>query len=105
MEWLEPWCSTEQLDSRFHENFIRQLELEVPLGHDMYGLPVRLIGRGDGDDSLFEILDGSNRVAVVHLTWSKGQERLPWPSAEIYKSIDAFTRERMLPEHREWADE
>ncbi|OPY13237.1 MAG: hypothetical protein A4E66_00841 [Syntrophus sp. PtaB.Bin001] len=68
IELLEPWCSTEKFDSRFHESQFKQLELEVPPGHGLYGLPVRLIGRGNGDDALFEILDGSNRIAVVHLS-------------------------------------
>jgi hypothetical protein len=105
MEWLEPWCSTKGLDSRFHESQIKQLELEVPPGHGMFGLPVGLIGRGNGDDALFEILDGSNRVAVVHMTWNKNQEQLPWPITDIYDDIEAFVHERMVPEHREWADE
>jgi hypothetical protein len=65
MEWLEPWNSTEAHDARFHESFREQLEREVPAGHVMYRLPARIIARGNGDDALFEILDGSGRVAEV----------------------------------------
>ena len=101
MEWLDPWWSTDDEDADFHDTFVRQLDVEVPPGHPMYGLPTKLMARGEGDDALFGILDGSGRVAVVHLTWTKGQERLPWPVTEIYQSIGAFVSERMIPEHRE----
>jgi hypothetical protein len=66
MEWLDPWWSTEGHSPEFHETFRKQLELEA-----------KLIARDNGDDALFQILDGSGRVAVVHLTWAKSQERLP----------------------------
>ena len=102
MEWLEPWRSTAPLDSRYHANLVKQLTLEVAPGHQMYELPVKLIGKGNGDDALFEVLDGSNRVAVVHLTWSKTREKLPWPRTEIYENIEKFVQERMIPENREW---
>lgn len=71
----------------------------------MYGLPAKLIARGNGDDALFEILDGSGRVAEVHLTWSKSQERLPWPGTAIYQTLDEWVEKAMIPEHKEWADE
>ncbi len=45
----------------------------------MFGLPSQFIGRGQGDDALFEILDGTGRAAVVHLTWVRTQKRPPWP--------------------------
>lgn len=105
MEWLEPWWSTEDFDESFHETFRKQLELEVSLGHAMYQIPARLIARGNGDDALFQILDGSERVAVVHLTWSKSQEHLPWPITSIYASIEEFIKEVMLLENKDWVDE
>ena len=102
MEWLDPWWSTEARAKAFHETFRKQLELEVPPGHVLFGLPVKLIGRGNGDDALFEILDGTGRVAVVHLTWAKKQERLPFPGTEIFENIEAFYERRIRPEHEEW---
>ncbi|WP_146002127.1 hypothetical protein [Cupriavidus pauculus] len=104
MEWLEPWWSTENMDNQFHETFARQLALEVPPGHELFELPARLIGRGLGDDALFEILDGSGRVAVVHLTWSKSRERLPWPITVFYTDMENWIETCMLPEHQEWAN-
>jgi len=101
VEWLDPWWSTEGMDPHFHETFQRQLELEVPPGHPLFGVKVELIGRGSGDDALFKLLDGTGRVAVVHLTWSKGQERLPWPRTTIYQDMQEFIEKCMRPDHQD----
>jgi hypothetical protein len=103
--WLEPWWSTESHDEHSHEAFRKQLELEVSPGHCTYGLPVRLIARGHGDDALFRILDGSGRVAEVHLTWGKGQDQLPWPIATVYSSMDEWVKLSMIPEHNSFFGE
>jgi len=102
MEWLDPWWSTADRNAHFHEAFLKQLQLEVSPHHQMFGLPVRLIARGNGDDALFELLDGSGRVAVVHLTWAKVQEDPPWPVTTIYPNIESFVEQCMRPEHEEW---
>ncbi len=101
-EWLEPWWSTSELPQEVHETFKKQLSLEVGPEHIMYGLPVRLIGRGNGDDALFEILDGTGRVADVHLTWSRGQERLPWPGTTVYANFSEWITSVMIPDHKDW---
>ena len=68
MEWLDPWWLTAEQGAHFHDTFLRQLRLEISPRHELFGVSARLIGRGNGDDALFEFLDGSARVAVVHLT-------------------------------------
>ena len=102
MEWLEPWSSTNDLDDSLSDSFVRELQLEVARGHAMFGLPTRLVGRGQGDDALFEFLDGSGRVAVVHLTWTKTKEAPPWPGTTVYSSMQEWAQKCMLPEHEEW---
>jgi hypothetical protein len=104
MEWLEPWTSTEGIGSSYLQTFAEQLARETSHGHELYGLPVALIGRGNGDDALFKILDGSGRVAEVHLVW-QGQQRPPWPSSAIFPSIEEWCVKRMIPEHKEWIDQ
>lgn len=103
MEWLDPWWSTENHTVQFHESFRKQLEREVPPGHGMYQVPATVIARGNGDDALFQILDGSNRVADVHLTWAGGRAKLPWPITTIYCNLDEWVERVMKQEHREWA--
>jgi hypothetical protein len=103
--FLEPWWSTDEKDVHFHETFLKQLKTEVGPDHVLYGVPVRVIGRdGGSDDTLFEILDGSGRLALVHLTWAKSQERLPWPGTTIYPDFEAFAAEIMIPQNREYLE-
>jgi hypothetical protein len=102
MEWLEPWSSATQMGEQAAKGWQRQLQIELPPGHVLYGLPVKLLARSNGDDALFEILDGSGRVADVHLTWSKSQERLPWPGTGIYSSLEDWSAKVMYPLHQEW---
>jgi hypothetical protein len=103
-EWLDPWWSVAGKDESFRETFSKQFEREVPPGHLLYGLPVRLVARGNGDDCLFEIVDGSGRFAYVHLTWSKGPERLPWPDGEVFESLGEFRTKRMLVDHQDFEE-
>lgn len=103
MEWLEPWWSTAEEDRDFHETFEGQLRLEVGPDHKLFDIPARLIGRhGGSDDTLFELLDGSGRVAVVHLTWSKCREDKPWPRHWIYENVEDFAKRHMRPDHEDY---
>jgi hypothetical protein len=102
-EFLEPWWSTDGLDAHFHETFLNQLKTEVGPEHVMFGLPVQMIGRhGGSDDTLFEILDGTGRFALVHLTWDKSEERPPWPGTEIFPNFNAFAEDVMIPQHGDY---
>ncbi|MCZ8072776.1 MAG: hypothetical protein O9341_01470 [Paucibacter sp.] len=103
MEWLDPWIPVEAIGERLAQGVQQQLQIELPPGHLLYGIPVKVMARGNGDDVLFELLDGSNRVADVHLTWSKGQERLPWPGTDVYSSLQDWAERVMEPEHRDWS--
>lgn len=102
MEWLEPWCSVSQSEERFKESWNKQLQIELSPGHVLFGVPVKLIARGNGDDALFEFLDGSGRAADVHLTWKKGPEKSPLPGTAIYASLEHWAQEVMIPENQEW---
>jgi hypothetical protein len=63
MKWLEPWWSTAEQSNEFHQTFQRQLKKELSPAHELYGIPVKLIGRrGDNDDPLFEFSDGSGKA-------------------------------------------
>jgi hypothetical protein len=99
MDWLNPWWSTENQNSDFHDGFKSELESEVGPDHPLRGIETRLEARGDGDDALFELLDGTGRYAVVHLTWARHPESLPWPVTELYNSLEAFVFQRMIPDH------
>ncbi len=107
MNWLEPWVDLAKWERDLVTTFERVLDRELAPGHVLYGVPVAAVGKRDGtDDVLFQLLDGSGRVAVVHLTWTHSPpERPPWPATEVYASFEEFTEQRMRPDHEEAVEE
>jgi hypothetical protein len=106
IEWLDPWWSTDIETESYRQTFLWQLKGEVAPGHELFGIPVRMIGKRDGnDDTLFELLDGSGRVAEVHLVWSSGSQPPPFPLSRIFANLEVWKRERMEPDHAEFQDE
>ena len=102
-DWLEPWSSTAGTEDSYLRTFAEQLARETSRGHELHGVRVRLIGRGNGDDALFEFQDGTGRVAEVHLVW-QGRQKPPWPASAIFESLDAWRTKSMIPAHREWEE-
>jgi hypothetical protein len=85
MEWPFPFAPINEED-RF--GFEQELRLELKSGHPLFELPVRALGRRfDQDDVLYEIVDGSDRVAQVHLTWAGDKEKPPWPDHALFNSF------------------
>jgi hypothetical protein len=70
--------------------FKNELLKEMNKNHLLYGVNVKEIARReDRDDVLFELLDGTGRYAVVHLTWIQKQEKdARYPRTRIYQSIN-----------------
>ena len=76
MGWLDPWWPTTEWDGQAHQAYLNQLRREISPRHKIFGLALRLIGQqGSTDDTLFELLDGSGRVAVVDLSLGEGSTR------------------------------
>lgn len=100
-DWLEPWSSTKEADANYLRTFAEQLARETTRGHALYGVPARLIGRGNGDDALFALEDGTGRVAQVHRVW-QGKQCPPWPGTIIFASLEEWRVKSMLPENAEW---
>lgn len=71
--------------------FEAELARELKPGHPLFGIPVSAIGRRfDQDEFLFALLDGTGRVAEVHLTLAGERERPPWPSTVLFDGFDAW---------------
>jgi hypothetical protein len=103
MQWLEPWWSVDKMPAEARDGYVRQLKRELSSMHPMYEMQTRLIGKkNDNDDALFEILDGTGRVAVVHLTWATQEVKYPWPSTTFFSSLDEFVEKRMKEDHADW---
>ena len=94
MELLAPWSALE--DERRSSPEV-QLARELPPGHALEGKSVRAhAARGDHDDVLLEVV--GEGYAVVHLTWSRATEG-PWPSTELFSSLEAWRDRRTTPDH------
>jgi hypothetical protein len=100
-DWLEPWGSTKNAEEGYLRTFAEQLARETTCGHQLYRVPVRLIGRGNGDDALFALEDGTGRVAEVHLVW-QGKQQPPWPCTTIFAHLKEWLEKSMLPAHLDW---
>lgn len=102
MQWLEPWLPI--VDQPLRAGLERELHRELGDGHQLQGVLVRAIARRqDCDDVLFALDDGTGRVAVVHLTWTQNPpDRPPWPTSEMYSSLQAWAAERMRNDHNDF---
>ena len=106
MDWLVPWYSVTD-NARQVAAMEHELCRELAVGHPLYGLPVRTVGRRqDCDDVLFAIDDGTGRFAVVHLTWLHNPpDRPPWPCTAVYLSFDEWVAECMHRDHKDFHEE
>jgi hypothetical protein len=104
MDWLIPWHQV--TDGRPDDAISQELRNELCPDHVLFDIPVVQIGhRQDCDDALFQLLDGTNRVAVVHLTYAQHPELNPtWPETRIFENLEQFVREEMLPVHESWSN-
>jgi hypothetical protein len=96
VNWPGPWSPIKYPEDV--QAFEGELQRELKPGHPLFGLPLVAIGRRyDQDDVLFELRDGSGRVAQVHLTWAGEREQPPWPGTFIFENtavwIESVTEE------------
>lgn len=86
-----PWISIEG-DPAQRTELTNELRREMSAEHPLYDLPVSAIARRrDRDDVLYVIEDGSGRVAVVHLTWSRSApEEAPFPWTELHADFEEW---------------
>jgi hypothetical protein len=97
MNFPEPWYVPHNPTS-----LEEQLQRELPPGHSLFGIPVRAIAqRVDCDDVLFQLVDGSDRVAVVHLTFSISSDPT-WPATTFFPSLAVFRSSQMQQDHTEY---
>ena len=105
INWLVPWHPI--FDGSPDDGTARELYGEVGPRHVLHGIRARAVAhRQDCDDVLFELLDGTERFAVVHLTFGRHPDQFPqYPSTEIYANWTEFVDRRMKPDALDWGDE
>jgi hypothetical protein len=102
MERLEPWSPIENRVQASH--LVSELRRELAEGHPLFGIPVEAVAISDAenDDILFRLLDGTNRVAVVHLTWTQNPpDQPPWPYTVLYQSFEEWAWSCMRQGHHD----
>lgn len=79
------WVIIKDDNDYFKEEFYKEINKE----HILHNIDVNTIARReDCDDVLLFLLDGSERYAVVHLTWSsKMESNSSYPKTRIYDSL------------------
>ena len=78
MELPDNW---EAVNGTLRQRLGEELSKEVAEGHALFAIETEAVAarRGTDLDVLFRFLDGSERYAIVHLTWSKLPDRPPIP--------------------------
>ena len=95
--FLHTWWSVVDKDISFKDSFINELKKELAISHPLHSLEVDLLARCNGDDCLF-LLEDSNQVCVVHLTWKQATEIPPYPLTHIYESLDYWYETDYIPD-------
>jgi hypothetical protein len=86
VQWPYPFSAIE--DPEQQAAFEAELKRELKPGHPLFGVLVGAVGWNCGqDDVLFELRDGSGRVAQVHLTWAGERETPPWPGTLLFDNF------------------
>jgi hypothetical protein len=97
MEWLVPWHASAEASRG-----VAELRRELPRTHQLWGIPVHAVAyRQDCDDILFALDDGTDRVAVVHLSFAVEHDPR-WPKTELFESIQHFAATRMRLDHEDF---
>lgn len=88
MEWIEPW---QLIDINKQEIFNAELLKELHSSHILFKSKLNAIAKCNAnDDVLYAFLDGTMRVAEVHLTWKSCAENVRFPVTTIYCSFDKW---------------
>jgi hypothetical protein len=84
----------------------QELQRELSAGHPLFGMRVKTLARRqDCDGVLFALQDGTERVAVVHLTWTQSPpERLPWPVTTMFPNLETWAAEGMRSDAAEFGE-
>jgi hypothetical protein len=85
VEWPFPFSPIEHTEDAVGLEI--ELQRELKSGHPLYGIPAAAKARRH-DDVFFELLDGTGRIADIHLTWAGESERPPWPMHDVFESFD-----------------
>lgn len=89
----EPWFV---LPSGLRADLETELRKEVAEGHLLWEQVVIAVAKcGHCDRAVFSVEGRYVQWALVHLTWSGGQEKPPWPRASLHGTLAAAVVEHV----------
>jgi len=87
------------MEGHLKENYIKNQEKN----HILHDKKVSAIGRRyDRDKFLFQVNDLGFEVAVVNLTFSVKEENNNFPKIKLYKDLNDWINNCMIPDHYEF---
>jgi len=102
-EFLSPWNATGGGNGSWERGWLNRLQSQIGLDHALYGLPLRIVGNYRGATALlFEVLDGTGRLAVIGVDKEKGDYSFSLPDTLMYPDFDAFKTQRMIADHADY---
>lgn len=88
MECINPW---HLIDIDKQDVFNIELSKELYPSHILYNSKLNAIAKNSSnDDVLYAFVDGTFRVADVHLSWKQNVEVFPYPVSIIYCSFEKW---------------
>lgn len=88
MELIKPW---DLIDLDKQDFFNIELSKELYPSHILYHSKLNAIAKNSSnDDVLYAFVDGTFRVADVHLSWKQNVEVFPYPVSIIYCSFEKW---------------
>ncbi len=83
--WPDGWCPLAEEEAG---QYVVELQRELSQRHILEGIETQALGQRIGHNQfLFKLEDGSNKLAMVHLTWAVETDP-KWPWTEIFNSFD-----------------
>lgn len=99
--WLPPWAGVGDVA----DSLETEVGKELSERHTLRGATVRAIGKRTDCDDVLYAMQGDNRLAVVHLTWSGLTEPDDnYPASDMYHDWQDWVDRCLLPEYRRYRD-
>ena len=88
-KYREPWFDIAEWPEEHGKAIETELAKEISVGHPLNGVEFQVIAkRSDRDDVLLATNEG---FFIVHVTWSRKKEELPFPTSEHFTTSEKLS--------------
>jgi hypothetical protein len=101
-DFVEPWSSIDDCQPSHKAGVEKEVQRELAADHTLFGAYLYAIAtRMDRDDVLFQV-GNTEKVALVHLTWSGKLESSGYPRTVLFESLDEFMNTKMKEDSKDY---